>query len=384
MQRKAYSGMAVLLSGLLVLAGGCGGRSGSRLYRQGLAQLRGGDAAAAARTLKRASARLVDSAPLYYHLGAAYYRLENLDGAREAFAAALELDPTDTLSQEYLGQIHLQRHEWAQARERFAQAAAARTGPEAARAFTAAAVAEQGDGRLDVACLRLIQALRADPRYAPAHYNLASLCRDKFQLYGEAIDRFELFTRLVPAGDAHIAKARASMERLRALEGGAARPPVRRDPAAAARAFQEGETLRAAHQWSRADVAYNRALAADPLHVEAAYAMGLTASSRGDPRQAGKAFQRAAELAPGRIDPLYQQARVAYDSRNYALAAQVVAEQILPRWHTHAPSIELLALARNAQRRFAEARLFGEYYLELTPGGPRRLQFAAWVDSLPR
>lgn len=388
--KRLHLPIAPLLCGLaLLLFSGCGRRAGADHYEQGLAHLQAGNCKAAVRCLKRACGRITDSAPLYYNLGTAYFGLGNMEGAAEAFAAALKIAPDDPLAQEHLAQVHLQRQSWEPARDLLTQALPRAAKADLPRLLNALSLAEQNLGRIDIACLRLLQAQRADRRHAPTLYNLASLYRDRFQLYEEAADLFELYLRLAPPADAHVAKARDAIRRLKASNtrgaDAATRPPPRaRDAAAALRAFQEGETQRAARRWDRAAAAYGRALAADPAHYAAAFNLGCVLSAAGLPDEAIKAFQRAGEIEPAKVDPLYWQALEAYKGRNYALAAQLLANHAIPRWPNHAPSFELMALVRYAQGRSAEARLHGEESLALTPARARRESFAAWVRSLPR
>ncbi len=379
----------LLCSLALSLLAGCGRRTGAGHLEQGLAHLRAGSYKAAVRSLKRASSRITDSAPLYYNLGSAYFAMGNMDGAAEAFEAALKIAPADPLAQEYLAQVHLQRQSWEPARDLLARALPRAAKDDLPRLLNALALAEQHLGRDDIACLRLLQAQRADRRHAPTLYNLASFYRDRLQLYEEAVDHFELFVRLAPPADPHVAKARDAIRRLKAANtrGEGAKPrgqPPRRDASAAERAFREGENQLATKRWERAATAYNRALAANPAHYEAAFNLGRALSSAGRREEAIKAFQQAGDIEPGRVEPLYWQALEAYNGRDYALAAQLLAAHVIPRWPNHAPGFYLMALVRYAQNRGAEARLYGEYYLELTPGGAQRREVVDWVRSLPQ
>lgn len=374
---------------LLLVAPGCGRRAVEDLLDEGAERLRARDCKAAAHAFRQASRRIADSAPLYYNLGVACFGMGDLAGAEQAFTAALDLAPDDAPALEHLAHVHLQRQSWQEARTLFERALARAAPADRPRLLNGLALAERGLGRDDIACLRLLQARRADFRHPPTLYNLGSLYRDKYQLLEEAIDLFELYLRVAPADDPHVDKARDAIRRLKTMvasrvAGDAARVP-RRDIAAAARACREAETHLAARQWARAEAAYARALAADPLHYEAAIGLGRARSASGQWREAVKAYQRAAEIAPDKVEPLHMQAREAYLGGDLALAAQLLTTQVIPRWPDYAPAFQLMALVRHGQKLPAEARLYGEHYLELTPGqSPQREAFARWLETLPR
>ena len=326
---------------MLLLLPGCG-RDSRIAVEKGRARLEAGDYPAAARALSRATRRIRDSAPLYYNLGTAYHHMGRYDAAVSAFEAALRIDPHHRASGEHLGLTLVNLKDF--------EAAAARLGAllpgaekgDRPRLLNALANAEKGAGRADLACLRYIQAERAAPGYAPTYYNLGCLYQDTLQLFSEATDQFEIYIRRAPA-DAHYA----------------------------------------ARQWARAEAAYARALAADYQSYDAAIRLGYARAGAGSFADAAKAFQRAGELAPGKIEPVYLQAHAAYCGRQYELAGQLLATLAIPRWPSHAASFQLMAYVRAAQKRFPEALIYGQHYLDIVTGQtPEVEKFRAWLRKL--
>jgi len=293
-----------------LLAGGCGSDSGQSAMRQGLAAFNEKNYPAAIAHLTRATKRLTDSAPLYYHLGLAhlyhltratkrltdsaplYYHLGlahlyqgDMEPALAAFNAVLELVPDHSEATACLGQIAYLQNDQPKAQAYFEKALATASGDEAkARLLTSLALTEMARNRNDLARLYLLRAQWHNRLYAPALYNLASLYRDKFNLREEALDQFELYVRLAPKGDRHREKAENNIKRLRlnlARTQAEEAEGLRRDPAAAARLLQEGARLHAAKQYPKASKAFRDALAADPLTFSAAY--GLAVRLTGSP-----------------------------------------------------------------------------------------------------
>jgi tetratricopeptide (TPR) repeat protein len=155
-----------------------------------------------------------------------------------------------------------------------------------------------------------------------------------------------------------------------------------RDSRAAAAALAEADGYRAGNDWPRAVQAYQRAAAADPQEYRAAYGLAFACRANGDLAGAVRACQKACDLGPTQPDAAYLLALCAHEYRNSALASQVL-EQALARWPGYAALFELAARVRYDQRRYAEARAYGEYFVEIAPASPTRQRFADWVRRLP-
>ncbi len=377
----------LLAPAFLLLGGGCGHQSGQGAVREGLEAFREHNFEKAAAQFSRAAKRITDSPELYYNLGRAYQELGQMEPAREALEAALELRPGYADALTSLGQVAYHQNDLplaAQSLERALEGTDSAT--ERARILNSLSLVQTGLERPDLARLCLLRALKADRRYAPAHYNLATCYRDVFNLHEEALDHFEIFVRLVSAKDPHYEKASVNIKRLRLVIERARTDEmerIRRDPATAARHLQEGVRLQIDKQYPRAIRAYREALAADPLTFSAAFGLALSHRVLGQRAEAVEAFKRAAEISPGHQDSYYQAADLALQLRQTAEAAKIL-DRAIARSPLNPANAELMARIRYAETRLPEARAYGEYYLSLLPEGDKnRAPYEAWVKSLP-
>ena len=390
MTRRLNTFLTPLSLLILIAAAGCGFRDSAALVEKGLARLEAGDPAAAARALARASRRINDSAPLYYNLGTAYYHLGKTDAAVSSLQAALRIDPAHQNAHELLAMAHIRMHQHALAATNLAALLPSVAPDTRPRVLNTLAMAERGAGRTDLACLRLLQAERLAPRYAPSYYNLGKIYQADYQLYAEATDQLEIYTRLAPEGDPHVDQAREALRRLKASSGAAAagtqgRGNLSRNSDAAIRAIRDGDAHYRAKRWTLAEAAYTRALNADPLSYEAAIRLGHARSANGHFAEAVKAFQRAGEIAPGQRAPIDFQVRTAYSARNYEQAANLLTMLAIPKWPAHPDNYQIMAYIRFAQQRPAEARIYGEHYLAIaSPRAPEFAPFRDWLSRLPQ
>jgi tetratricopeptide (TPR) repeat protein len=372
---------ALLLALALLSAAGCG--SSRKAVLQGQEALKQGNYKLAIKQFERATRRIADDPALYYNLATARFHQGELDAAQEAVDVALQLAPDNRNAVELAGEIALNRQNWPLARDLFTRAGQGL--PASARLLTALSTVERGAGRDDVARVRLLQAMRTDRKYAPAYYDLASLYRDRYNLKEDALELFEMYLRLTTGStDVHIEKAKNSITRLKMVLERTPPPPAQRAPApAVARLLQEGDRLRTAQQWPKAEKAYRDALVADPACFAAAYGIANACRARGDKTAALKAFLKAIEIAPGNMDPFYQATMLAFELRNYAEAGRL-ADKLLASWPSHAPSYALMASIRSAEGRPLDARAYGEYYVMVLPAGAQRDRYTAWLNTLPR
>lgn len=372
---------------LMSLPCGCA-RNTQATIDKGCARLEAGDYAAAARIFARASRRINDSAPLYYNLGTAYHHMGRYDAAVSAFEAALRIDPAHQASGEHLGLtlIRLEAYDKAVAHLRALFPSVARE--DRARILNALANAEKGAGNSDLACLRYLQAFRANPTYAPTYYNMGCLLHDTFQLFSEATDHFELYLRRAPAEDPHIASAREHLRRLRASgvkAPGQTTPPAggRRNSSTALQAIREGDAHYAARRYSRAETSYARALSADYMSYDAAIRLGYARMGAGNFTEAIKAYQRAGEIEPAKIEPIYLQAHAAYSGQQLDQAGRLLTTLAIPRWPSYIANYQLMAYVRMAQKRIPEAIIYGQHYLDVAPAQTPGLEaFRKWLNAL--
>lgn len=366
---------------------GCGGSSGHRALRDGVAAFKNQSYERAVGHFNRAAKRISDSPELYYNLGRCYQELGQIDGAKAALEAALDLDPDHVDSLTALGQVAYHQKEFDQAYKVLKRALAlSQPGNQRARILNSISLVEGAFERTDMERVALLRAIREDRLYAPAYYNLASIYRDKYQLYEEALDNFELCVRLLDKNDHYHEKAgrvitrlRANVDRTRSEEN----DRIQRDPAKAATLLRQGETQRVAKQFTRAVALYREALAADPLTFGAAFGQGIAHSEMGQRVQAMEAFRQAAQIQPDHLDSYCRAAELALELRKPAEAAQIL-ERAIARQPASPAMAELMARICHAGKRLPEARAYGSYYLSLVPAGSSGHEaYQRWVDSLP-
>lgn len=181
----------LILSALLMVLSGCAGDTGEDLLERGLTQLSDGDTVEAAALLERAAETLPDNASLYCNLGIAYWHLKQHDRAVQALQRGAELSSSDAEPFEFLGHVFIDAEEWTAALEAF-EHAMDRTG-RTARVLTSVAVIKLHTEDLIEARMLLSEALKADPFYTPALYNMAVLYRDRAKNAKEASKYFQRF-----------------------------------------------------------------------------------------------------------------------------------------------------------------------------------------------
>lgn len=158
---------------------------------------------------------------------------------------------------------------------------------------------------------------------------------------------------------------------------------MRRDPAAASKLLQDGIAAQSAKQFSKAIKAYREALAADPLTFNAAFGLGMLYKRQGLKSEALEAFKRAASISPGHQDSYHQAAELAMQLRRYDDAEKIL-DRAIARSPYNPVSADLMARIRYAEMRFAEARVYGEFYLSLLRENDKnRPIYEKWVKSLP-
>lgn len=379
-----------LMALLVVCAGGCGRQSGQSAAREGMVLLKEHKNAAAITAFTRATKRITDSPELYYNLGLAHLREGNMEPAKSAFAAALELRANYVEALEGMGQVSYYSQNAAErtkAQGYFEKAlAAAGTYETRSRILTSLALTESARDRYDIARLDLLCALKLNRQNAAAYYNLASLYRDKFGLRDEALDNFELYVRIADKSETHYNSAANNVKRLRTIlerTRSDEMDSARRDPATAAKCLQDGMRLQIDKQYGKAVKAYRDALAADPFTFSAAFGLAMTYKAMGQKAEAVEAFRRATEISPNHQDSYFQAAELAFQLKRYA-----EAEKILDRAIARSPfnplNAELMARIRYAETRLPEARLYGEYYVFLLPPNDKnRVAYSNWLKSLP-
>lgn len=371
-----------------VLLGGCGKDSGRKAFLQGKAAFKEKNYTATISHLSRAARRISDSPELYYYLGSAQLAKGEMEAANTAFMAALELKPNFGEALAGLGQTAYYAKDIEQAQVLFEKALNSEVSSDktTANVLNGLALVEAERKNNSLARLYLLQAQRIDSTYAPTFYNLATLYRDAYQLHEEALDYFEMSLRLVESKSHYREKAQNNIKRLRLnIErlNSERMDNMRRDPTTAAKLLQAGLTAQNAKQLPRAAKHFKDALAADPMAFHAALSAAMVNMQLGQRQEAMEAFKKAAEINPSHQESYRQAAEIAIRLNRFE-----EAEKLLDRAIARSPFTpyiaEMMVRVFHAQRRFAEARSYGEFYLSLMDSkDQRRAAYEQWINSLP-
>lgn len=372
---------ALLLA--VVLSAGCGGSSPAE---SGEAALKGGDFQAAAKAFRKVAQKDGASSALQYNLGVACAKSGDNVGARAAFEKALELDPSNVDASEYLAATLREMGSFTRSREILETLAAqAPAGEPLARFLNGAALTDLACNRADLALLRLFQARRAAPGYAPTYFNLARIYDNRYQLFHEACLEYETYLRLAVEGDPMRPKAEENLARLRAI--GADREPdgPNTSPSSAVRKLlADGSAAYQKKRWQQAADCFGKALKADPKSYDAASFLAATLYAQNELAEASAAYKRAQEIAPGLAEAVFMQGQIAYVRGNQAEALQILSGTVIPKWPSEARAYELAAYAACSLGHLYEARKYGEAYIDLmAAAGNRPGAFAKWLAQIP-
>ena len=367
---------------------GCGSRSGLSSAKRGMASFKEGQYEKAIVDLTYATSRITNSAELYYNLGVAHLELGHCAQAQAAFSEALKLNPEYSDALACMGQIELQQNNLRAASETLEKALSFSSSSDAkARILTTIGLLEANRKRPDLSRLCYLRAIKENRKHEPAYYNLATLYRDDYKLYEEALDNFELFVHITNPKNRYYEKAMNNIKPLRNnLERTRANEPdvVRRDPPKASKLLQEGVTAYSMKQYSKAIKCYKEALEADSLTFSAAYGLGKVYQQQRLWTEARAAFKRASEINPNNQDCYCQAADLSIQLRHYSDAAKTL-DKAIARSPFNPVSAKLMAKMRYAEGRYPEARLYGEFYLSLVSAQePGRVAYEKWVKILPK
>lgn len=381
---KQMQGAGLVLAIGLVLTSGCSQWSSKRALERGTAAMKQQDYATAVKQFEKAAVHITDSPDLYYNLGKSYQQLNDLDKALKNYQTALNLKPSDTDCMMSLGEIFLKRQQWDEATAIYEKVSLGL--PPDASVLTALAKAANGAGRMDAARIYLIRAVRTDPNYAPARYDLGCLYRDVCMMPAEAIEQFESFVLLADPRQPHVALARDKILQLKQVIGRQAlqrTSGAKRNPAAAVKLVAEGDHQRVIKQLPKAEKAYRDALAADPLSQDAAFNLAMIYKAKNNLPEAMKLLLRAANMEPLRQATLLEAAQTAMALKDWPTASRML-DRVLANSPTFAPAYASMAVVRHYQGNKAAARVYAEQFVRLAAPGPDRDRYANWAKTLPQ
>jgi tetratricopeptide (TPR) repeat protein len=375
--------------GLIVLGVcGCGSHSGPSAAKRGNEAFKEGRFDKAVEELTYATSRISNSAELYYNLGASHMELGNFVQAQDAFQAALNLDPNYSDALACLGQIYYQQDNLPKATESLEKALSlTATSDSKSRILNAMGMVEARRKNPSLARLHFLRALKENRKGDFAYYNLASLYRDDYRFYEEALDNFEIFVRITDPKSSYYLKAKDNIKRLKnniARTRDIEPDNVRRDSPKASKLLQEGVTAYSTKQYAKAIKAYKEALEADPLTFSAAYGLGMVYKQQGNKNEARNAFKRASLINPDNQDCYYQSAVLSIQLNQLADATKIL-DKAIARSPFNPSSAKLMTTIKYMEGRFPEAKLYGEFYLSVAPPTELgRKEYEKWVRMLPK
>jgi len=355
--------------------------------KKGMAAFKDGRTEKAIAHFTAATERITNSPELYYHLGLAHLAEGSLGPAQAAFQAALDLEPAEGEANILgaLGQVAYHQKAYTNALFTLQQAfAVAPDDATRVRVLTVMGVVETCCQNYSLAHLYYLRALKLDYQYAPAHYNLAILYQDQFDLLEEARDVFEMFVRIADKKSKHYDLADKRLARLRARLAQTSARTSQGNATRAGTLIQEAIIANNAKQFPKAIKAYKDALVADPRARAAAYGLGMLYRQQGMNADALSAFKNAIEINPTLQENYSLAAELALQLRQPAEASKILTKAIA-RSPYNPETIRLMSQAAHAEALIPEAIAYGEFYLSLVPrSNPDRAPFEKWVQTLKK
>jgi len=371
------------LAAALALAG-CSPEAPERLAARAEAAYADGQWAKAISAYEQLAAQTGGDAITYCNLALAAWRAQDFDYARTCLAKALTFNVGDATAErcrELQGILAEESGDAPAAAKIYRELLQARDGALRLRVRSRLARLFADKNCLDGAFALLLGAANESPSDATTLYNLGKLClREPLNLRREALDWLGQAERQLPEGspqrvNAHnfVGRLTDNLERLRQV------PPAAGDAASAAESLKKSDKARHDRRWTSAETWAEKATAQDPSSFEAALALGQIRAQNNRKEQALKAYDAALVLQYRSTVARMEAASLAFGMKNYAKAAEYLRPALAVEPKNTALA-RLMAKILYSQRRFAEARLWGEYYLSLAPEDAK---YRDWVKSLP-
>ncbi len=371
---------------MAALAAGCAPETPERLSVRAEEAYAAGDYAKAIAAYERLLAVDGEDATTYANLALAALGAQDTAYAKRCAEKALALQnagPLAETARELLGMVAEEEKDAAGAARIYRGLTDAQDAGVRGRARSRLARLYADQGRADGALALLLAAANETPTDAATLYNLGSLCvREPLRLRQAALDYFRQAERLLPKGGREqrtakdwVTRLEANLARLRQV------PPSAGDAAACAEQLRLAQEAMAKKRWRSAETYARKAAEADPSDFGAALALGRSCARNGHREAALKAYDAALALRPASADARAEAAQLAYEAKRYGDAADYLRPLLVvqPRNRFIA---DLMMRILTAQRKLADARVWGEYYLALDPKAPA--SYRKWVQSLPR
>ena len=377
-------GSLLLVVAAAVLAG-CAPETPERLSARAEEAYAAGDYGKAIAAYERLLAATGEDAMTYANLAQCALAAQDFDYARRCAEKAVAIavsGPVAERAAEMLGIVAEERQEADAAAKCYRALTDAADRQVRLRARSRLAGLYAAQKRTDGALALLLEAYNERPEDAATLYNLGRLCVDEpLRLRQAALDYFRMAERQLPEGSPERKDARNWVTR---LEANLARlrqvPPSTGDAKRCAALLKQVKDAKARKRWRSAETLAKQAAEADPANFDAALELGRTCAQNNHPEAALKAYDAALALRPGAAAAHAEAAQLAYDAKRYADAADYLRPLLAAQPRNRAAA-DLMMRILYAQRKFPDARVWGEYYLTLTPKAPET--YRKWVRSLP-
>ena len=370
---------------LLVLLAGCSPERPETLAQRAEAAYQAGHYAKAIALYERLQSLGGEHATLSYNLALCALRAQDTAAARAAAERGLALakrGPQADACRELLGMIAEEVKELPVAAAHYRALLASSESALRVRAASRLARLYADQGRSDGALALLLMATNDVPQDGVTLYNLGKLCvREPLLLRHAALDAFRTAERLLPPESE---QARDTKRWITRLEQNLARlqqvPPAGGNAKACAEALKAAREAKAKKRWRSAEEAAAKAVKADPSSYEAALEWGRTCAQNANRDRALKAYDAALALRTNALEARQEAAQLAYDMKRYDVAAAYLRPALVAQRRNRFLA-DLMMRILAAQKRSADARLWGEYYLTLDAAAPEA--YHKWVKSLP-
>ncbi|MCP4535583.1 MAG: tetratricopeptide repeat protein [Chloroflexi bacterium] len=239
---------------------------------------------------------------------------------------------------------------------------------------------EQGD--LEQAVVEFEEAIRLDPDYVEAHYNLGLVYADRGE-FGAAIAEHEQAIELAPdLAEAHNGLGNAHYNLDRIDEALAAyHEAIRLDPSLIDAYFNLGHAYAAIDQHADSLAAYLEANRLKPDDFEILHNIGVAYIKQGMPNEASIAWEQAVAINPDSAETHYVLGLTYSDLRRYDEAVVQLSEALgLDPGRTSA--YKHLGVAYYAMGQDAECIAAFATYLVLHPDDPDRAMMEATIAEL--
>lgn len=373
----------IVFSSAVMLIAGCGNDSSD--VAKGEAALKSENFKTAAEKLGGVAKNKHLTSSFCYNLGVAKAKSGDVDGAIKSFDNALALDKNNIEALEYKASVLRDTGDFVTAHGLLEQAIEKTSVPlSKARLLNSLAVTEHALHRDDLACIRLNNAIRIAPKYAPSFYNLAKILGNSFQLHEEAINAVNLCNELLPSDDPMREKAAELALQLSNVMTPRKSDSTHKTSSAASKYLKQGLDAHAKSKWSLAEEMLKKAYDADPKSPEVISGLAATYYATARFSEAADAYAKAANILPRQFNPAFMQGRVAYSAGNHSRAIDILTRNVIPRWPIYRQSYEITAYAWTSMGRYYEAKVFGQQYIELSKiAGKDVSAFEKWFKTLP-